>query len=272
MTPKKALCIQSFSTMGRSSTAVIAPALAASGIQPVMLPTVVLSTHYGFSNVAKQDMTEFCKGAVEHYKQLGVEFDCIYSGFMSTVEQMEIVRDTYSMCKNGLKLCDPAMADNGKLYSSITSDLVEGFKELCRYADLIIPNPTEALILLDRDYSQNLFTKDEISEIARSLGEKYADVIITGTKFTDGSVACVGYNKDKDVFFIPLNYIPVSYPGTGDLFGACLAAFTVNGYSLDKACEKAARFIEKVVSYTFESGDETRFGVHIEPMLKYLTD
>lgn len=273
MTPKKALCIQSFSTMGRSSTAVIAPALAASGIQPVMLPTVVLSTHYGFPQVAKQDMTEFCKGAIEHYKRLGVEFDCIYSGFMSTVEQMEMVKETYSMCKSGLKLCDPAMADNGKLYSSVTENLVEGFKELCHHADLIIPNPTEALILLGRDYSQTVFSKEEITEIVTSLGEEYADVIITGTKFTDGSVACTGYNRrNKEVFFIPLNYIPVSYPGTGDLFGACLAAFTLKGYSLSTACEKAARFIEKVVAYTFESGEDTRFGVHIEPMLRYLTD
>jgi len=143
MTPKKALCIQSFSTMGRSSTAVIAPTLAASGVQPVMLPTVVLSTHYGgFGTVAKQDMTQFCKDAIEHYRRLETEFDCIYSGFMSTVEQMNMVKDTYSMCRNGLKICDPAMADNGKLYSSITEDLVEGFKDLCRYADLIIPNPT----------------------------------------------------------------------------------------------------------------------------------
>jgi len=273
MTPKKALCIQSFSTMGRSSTAVIAPALAASGIQPVMLPTVVLSTHYGFPQPAKQDMTEFCKGAIEHYKRLGVSFDCIYSGFMSTVEQMNMVRDTYSMCTEGLKVCDPAMADNGKLYASVSQEIVEGFRELCHHADLIIPNPTEALILLDREYTQDLFTKEEAREIVSSLGEEYADVIMTGTKFTDGSVACVGYNrKDKEVFFIPLNYIPVSYPGTGDLFGACLLAFSLNGCSLSTACEKAARFIEKVVAYTYESGDETRFGVHIEPMLRYLTD
>ena len=273
MTPKKALCIQSFATMGRSSTAVIAPTLAASGIQPVILPTVVLSTHYGFPQVARQDTTDFCKEAVEHYRRLGVEFDCIYSGFLGTVEQMNMVKDAYSMCRNGLKMCDPVMADHGKLYSSITEELVKGFKELCYHADLITPNPTEALILLDREYTQDVFTKEQASAIATALGEKYSDVIITGTRFTDGSVACVGYTrKDKEVFFIPLNYVPVSYPGTGDLFGACLLAYTLNGHNLSTACEKAARFIEKVVSYTYESGDDTRFGVHIEPMLKYLTD
>ena len=101
----------------------------------------------------------------------------------------------------------------------------------------------------------------------------YADVIITGTKFTDGTVACTGYDKvKKEVFFIPLNYLPVSYPGTGDLFGACLAAFMLDGSDLKTACEKTARFVEKVVGYTYQSGDETKFGVHIEPMLKHLID
>ncbi len=274
MTPKKALCIHSFSTIGRSSTAVIAPALAAKGVQPVMLPTVVLSTHYGITGpIAKQDMTQFCKDALEHYKHMGVTFDCVFSGFLSSKEQMDIIKNAYTLTEKGLKLCDPVMADHGKLYSSITDELVEGFKELCRHADLITPNPTEALILLGRDCTQETFTQEEAEEIVSSLGEMYSDVIITGTKFVDGSVACTGYDKEKkEVFFIPLNYLPVSYPGTGDLFGACLAAFMLDGNDLRTACEKTARFVEKVVGYTYQSGDETKFGVHIEPMLKYLID
>lgn len=274
MTPKKALCIHSFTTMGRSSTAVIAPAIAARGIQPIMLPTVVLSTHYGgFGRVAKQDMTDFCCNALEHYKKIGVEFDCVYSGFLSSVRQLEMVKKAFGMCENGLRLCDPVMADHGKLYSSITDELVKGFKDLCASADLITPNPTEALLLLGRDCTKEIFTKEEAAKIAKALGERYSDVIITGTKLTGGDVCCVGYTKkDKEVFFIPLNYFPVSYPGTGDLFGACLAAFTLNGYSLKSSCEKAARFIEKVVEETYKSGDDTKYGVHIEPMLKYLID
>ncbi|MBR5520984.1 MAG: pyridoxamine kinase [Oscillospiraceae bacterium] len=273
MTPKKALCIHSMATVGRSSTAVIAPALAAMGIQPVMLPTVVLSTHYGFQGVAKQDMTDFCFEALEHYKKLNLEFDCVYSGFLSSVKQLELVKNTYALAKTGIKLCDPVMADHGKLYSSITDELVKGFKDLCMASDLITPNPTEALLLLDREYTQQVFTREEAAEIAIALGERYADVIITGTKFTDGSVACVGYTqKEKEVFFIELNYLPVSYPGTGDLFGACMAGFMTNGSSLKESCEKAARFIENVVAETYSTGEETRYGVHIEPMLKYLTN
>jgi pyridoxine kinase len=129
MTPKKALCIHSFSTMGRSSTAVIAPALAAKGIQPVMLPTVVLSTHYGITGpIAKQDMTQFCKDALAHYRQLGVTFDCVFSGFLSSKEQMDIIKEAYTLTENGLKLCDPVMADHGAFYYGFDKEFA---KKIC---------------------------------------------------------------------------------------------------------------------------------------------
>ena len=45
--PKKVLCIHDLSGMGRCSLAVILPVLSVMGVQPVALPTVVLSTHTG---------------------------------------------------------------------------------------------------------------------------------------------------------------------------------------------------------------------------------
>ena len=45
--PKKILCIHDLSGVGRCSLAVILPVLSVMGLQPVALPTVVLSTHTG---------------------------------------------------------------------------------------------------------------------------------------------------------------------------------------------------------------------------------
>lgn len=272
MVPKRALCIHDMSAMGRCSLTVITPVLSAMGIQPIALPTAVLSTHFGgFGDVVMHDLTSFCHDSLNHYKRLGENFDCVFSGFLASPEQMDIVKTAFEMNESGFNLCDPVMADHGRLYSTITDELIQGFKELCAHSDLIIPNPTEALILLDRDYTKLTFTKDEAIEIITSLGKKYNDVIITGTKFDDGNVYCVGYKKDENsVFFVPLNYIPVSYPGTGDMFGACLSGFILEGYNLEEACERTARFIEKVVAETYKTGCDTKYGVHLEPMLKYL--
>lgn len=272
MVPKRALCIHDMSTIGRCSLTVISPVLSTMGIQVVALPTAVLSTHFGgFGTPAMQDLTSFCSETIAHYKRLDEKFDCVFSGFLSSPQQMQIVKDAFKLSKGGLKLCDPVMADHGKLYSSITPELIEGFKDLCHHSDLIVPNPTEAQILLDRDYTKLVFSKEEATEIVKALGDKYNSVIITGTKFDDGSVCCVGYDKkENEVFFIPLNYTPVSYPGTGDMFGACLAANILDGCDLKSACKNSARFIEKVVEETYKTGSDTKYGVHIEPMLKYL--
>lgn len=272
MTPKKALCIHDMSTVGRCSLAVITPVISALGIQAVALPTAVLSTHFGgFGRVEMKDLTDFCRGTLEHYKRIGLKFDCVYSGFLSSARQMDLVKQAFGMAQNGIKLCDPVMADHGRLYSSITDDLIHGFRQLCAHSDIITPNPTEALILLGRDYGRDVFRPRQACEMARRLGRMYCDVIITGTKLDDGRVVCVVYDKKQDeVSFIPLHYTPVSYPGTGDLFGACLAGYMLSGYSLPQACEKAARFIEKCVEATYKDGTDTKYGVHLEPMLKYL--
>ncbi|MEG1782135.1 MAG: pyridoxamine kinase [Oscillospiraceae bacterium] len=272
MTPKKALCIHDMSSVGRCSLTVISPVLSVMGIQCVPLTTAVLSTHLGgFGQVAMADLTQFCMDSLEQFKRLELKFDCVYSGYLSSYKQLKMVQDAFAMAGSGLKVCDPVMADHGKLYSSLTDELVDGFKDLCRHSDVIIPNPTEAKLLLGEDYSATVFTFEQAQDMTRRLGSIYSSVIITGTKLSDGRVVCMGYDKAKDESFcVPCNYLPVSYPGTGDLFGGTLVSYLLNGESLKSACEKSARFVEKCVEVTYNQGSDTRYGVHLESVLKYL--
>lgn len=271
MTPKKALCIHDMSCVGRCSLTVIMPVLSAMGVQAVPLPTAILSSHFGgFGPVAMQDLTDFCNDALEKYRRRNFEFDCVYSGYLSSVQQIDMVKKAFAMSGNGLKLCDPVMADHGKLYSTVTEELINGFKDLCRHSDVITPNPTEALLLLGRDYTNIELTKQEAMQIAEELAKKYTDVLITGVKYSNGEAECVGYCKDKGLFTVKCNYLPVSYPGTGDLFDGCLAAYMLSGENLENACRKAAAFVEKCVKITYEAGTETKYGVHLESVLKYL--
>ena len=81
--PKKILCIHDLSGMGRCSLAVILPVLSVMGCQPVALPTVVLSTHTGgLGTPARLDGAAYGLAALKHYRELGVEFDCIYTGYL----------------------------------------------------------------------------------------------------------------------------------------------------------------------------------------------
>ena len=81
--PKKVLCIHDLSGVGRCSLAVILPVLSVMGIQPVALPTVMLSTHTGgFGAPARLDGCAYGEAALEHYRELGLSFDCIYTGYL----------------------------------------------------------------------------------------------------------------------------------------------------------------------------------------------
>ncbi len=270
---KKALCIHDISCVGRCSLTAISPVISSYGIQCIPLPTAVLSTHFGgFGKPAFIDLTDFLKESFEHFKSLNLNFDAVYSGYLGNYKQLEIVKDTYNYAKNSLKVLDPVMADNGKIYSSITPDLIKGFKDLASLSDIIIPNPTEAQILLDLDYQKTSFTKEEIFDILNKLKDKYnVSVVITGIKLIDGDMICIGYDKLKDeIFNFSCNYIPISFPGTGDLFGALLVSNLILEKSLEESSKIAANFVEKCIKDTYDKKPDTRFGVDIEPLLKTL--
>ena len=275
MGAKKTLCIQDMSCIGRCSLTVISPVLSAKGIQCVPMPTAVLSTHYGgFGQVAQCDLTKFCFDSLEHFKNIGVNFDCVLSGFIANAQQAQLVKQAFSYAKDAVKICDPVMADNGKLYSSITNDVVQAVKQLCADSQIITPNTTEAAILLEKDYTQQLVAQCEVEDMALQLVHRYGcSVVITGAKLDDGRVVCCvapkGTNQPQ---LVQCNYIPVHFPGTGDLFVATMTAFILNGSNLAAAVEKACRFVEICVKNTWTEGTDTRHGVDVELNLKYLMD
>lgn len=48
-----------------------------------------------------------------------------------------------------LKLVDPVMADHGRPYASMTPEIRAAVAQLCGQADVIVPNATEAALLLE---------------------------------------------------------------------------------------------------------------------------
>ncbi|MBQ9844559.1 MAG: pyridoxamine kinase [Oscillospiraceae bacterium] len=274
MGAKRALCIHDMSGVGRCSLTIISPVLSVKGIQCVPLPTMVLSSHYGgFGAVARQELTGFCFDSLQHYSRIGVKFDCVYAGFLADQSQIKLVQQAFGDNPSALKICDPVMGDNGKIYSSVTADIMAGFKTLCHSSDIITPNTTEAFALLDKNIEKQIFTLQEAQQLVQELKDKYGcAVVITGIKLENGNVICCGTEKTADTpFTVQCNYIPVHFPGTGDLFCAVMTAEILGGAVLEAAVEKAARFVEKCVANTYTDKDvDTRFGVEIEQNLKYL--
>ena len=147
--PKTVLCIHDLPGFGRAGLSVIVPVLSALGAQAVAVPTAVLSTHTGgLGTPAKLANPGYGPAALEHYRRLGLRFDCIYSGYLADASQAKLVEQAMDLWPDALTVVDPVMGDHGRMYRGLAPEMVPAMYTLCSRASLILPNTTEAALLL----------------------------------------------------------------------------------------------------------------------------
>lgn len=267
--PKKILCIHDLSGVGRCSLSVIMPTLCAIGHQVVCLPTTVLSSHTGgLGTPARMDSDTYGLAALEHYTQIGMDFDCIFSGYLATPAQAQLVQRAFQLWPTACKIVDPAIGDNGKLYGSLSTEMISVMADLAHQADLMLPNLTEAHLLLGLPQPESSFDwqRDSAQDLANQLTTICPNLVITGVP-TGKYLACVGAGKEQ--FVLKKLLQPRSYPGTGDLFAAVVTGFLLRGNALSAAVDAAATFVSECILATAADADP-RFGVWFEPQLKKL--
>lgn len=267
--PKKVLCIHDLSGAGRCSLSVILPVLAVMGLQPIALPTMLLSTHTGgLGQPARLDCEAYGRAALEHYRALGLVPDCIYVGYLGTEALVDLAAEAFRLWPEAVKVVDPVMADGGKPYSGFTPAVIEKVRTLCAAADLILPNLTEARLLLGQDPAlpAEPITQEQALDLAAQLTRIAGRVVVTGLpmgKF----VGCAGAGDEP--FVVRHLHIDRSFPGTGDLFGAIVIGSLLRGNVLSAAADAAAGFVAQAIQHTPRDAD-TRFGVWFEPLLPRL--
>lgn len=250
--------------MGRCSLTVALPMLASLGVQAVPLPTAVLSTHTGgFGRPAAADLTAFMKEAIAHYRSLDLRFDAVVTGYMATTQQAEIARGLLAWQSRALRVVDPAMADHGRLYSGLPQELPARMRSLCEDADLITPNWTEACLLAGAEYSDAPVSPEALFALCARLPGREA--VVTGVPVRQGMANAV-YSRGE-VTLIPYEQLPAAYPGTGDLFTACLTGHMLLGMPLAGAAREATQFLSAVISRTLSAGTPAREGVLLERCL-----
>ena len=265
--PKKVLCIHDLSGVGRCSLAVILPVLSVMGIQPIALPTVVLSTHTGgFGTPARMDGCAYGEAALEHYRDLGLEFDCLYTGYLGGEAQVALAEKAFAYWPAAKKIVDPVMGDNGKAYSTVTPTLIDRMRALCQQADLILPNATEAALLLRKDGLPAAFDEAGAQALADELVQLAPQAVVTGLPLGK-YIGCAGAGREQ--FVIKKLHIDRSFPGTGDLYGAVLIGSLIQGNALSAAADNAAEFVSLAIQQT-PAGQDPRFGVWFEPLLPRL--
>lgn len=266
------LCINDLSALGRCSLAVMTPVLSALGVQCCPLPTAVLSSHTGgFAPVVRKDETEFLKQSLAAYTAQEISFDAAATGYFASPEAALAAAD---WIKTGarIRLCDPVMADGGKLYTGFGEEMIEALREVCAVADVITPNLTESALLLGLDPAVQQLTEAELKERCLALAQRFhADVLLTGAALSDGRRVCGGVRHRWGEFFaMPCQYVDVSYPGTGDLFAAVMVGALLAGNELESAGQLALHFTQKCAHATFAKKTDPRFGVEFEALLPEL--
>lgn len=266
--------IHDLSGFGGGSLSAVVPILSALGIQVCALPTALLSTHTGgFSGFHFRDLTEDMRCIISHWKDLGLYFDGIYSGFLGSAEQIHIVRDfiTTFRKQSSLVVVDPVLGDDGQLYETMHPQMIEGMRELTACADVITPNLTEAALLLGHEPGpvSTPIVKDWAKDLS-SLGPER--IIITSVPENHGSgTSVIAYDKANERFWkVACPYIPAYYPGTGDIFASVITGALLQGDSLPLSLDRAVQFVSLAIRATFGHNFPEREGVFLERVLPSL--
>ena len=272
---RRIAAIHDLSGVGRTSLLAVIPILSTMGFNVCPLPTAILSNHSQYPDFSFLDLTDEMPKIIRQWAQLGVRFDAIYTGYMGSPRQIEIVGgfiDDFRRPET-LIVVDPVLGDNGHLYSKMTEEMVSEMRKLARSADVLTPNLTEVFALLGRPYKP-FCTNEEMKELLEELGRLGPDtVVVTGVPIEHQPNFTSVYARSRSdgrTWKVTCPYLPASYPGTGDAFTSVLTGSILQGDSLPIAIDRAAHFILQGVRATFGYQHDNRRGILLERVLPIL--
>lgn len=270
---KRIVTMQDISCIGKCSLTVALPVISAMGIETAVLPTAVLSTHTAFTGFTFHDLTAEIKPIMEHWKKEGFAFSSIYTGYLGSIQQLDIARKLFrEFGKDATIIVDPCMADDGALYPGFNLDFVKAMAGLCAEADYICPNMTEASYLLNIPYINKGYDEAYIQDILRklcNLGTKNA--ILTGVSLKPGRLGVYAMNgaTGKTCQYYREEQ-PEHFHGTGDIWASALCGALTLGKSTEEAIQIATDFVVASIKCTLAEQDHNWYGVNFEQAIPEL--
>lgn len=273
MAYKKILTIQDISCVGQCSLTVALPILSACGLETCILPSAVLSTHTaGFSGFTFRDLTDDMPEIQEHWKKENIKFKAIYTGYLGSVKQVGYVQNILNTMgtEDCVRIVDPAMADNGKLYSIFNDEYVAAMRGLCSSADILIPNITEACFLADVEYRET-YDENYVNELLdklSTLGVK--TIVLTGVSYVPEKTGVIIYENGK-IRYYEHDKISKGCHGTGDIYASAFTGALMNDKDVFTAAKIAADYTVRCIINTQGDADHW-YGAKFETALRDLMD
>lgn len=273
---KNVLIINDMPGYGKVALSAMLPILSNMGHSVYNLPTALVSNTLDYGKFTILDTTGYMVKAIQVWKELGFQFDCITTGFLVSAEQVNIIRDfVASQKKEGLLvMTDPIMGDEGRLYNGVTGETVDNMRRLIGVADVIVPNLTEGEFLTGLYQGKETLTRAEARQVVDGLlsfGPRSV-VVTSGQEEETGQHVVWGYDRGTGEYFtIPYRLIQVHFPGTGDMFSAVLAGELLAGKPFQAAVKRAMDVIERLV-FLEQDEIEKNKGIRIEKFLNVLRE
>lgn len=257
----RVLAINDISCVGKCSLSVTLPIVSACGVTCDVLPTALLSTHTGgFEGYTYLDLTDNIKSVLAHWRTLGLRFDILYSGYLGSIAQIDLVADIKRefLKPDGKFVVDPVMGDGGKLYAGFSSAYVVKMRELCKLADYILPNVTEACYLADIPYTETV----PVETLMTALQTLCPMPIVTGV-FESGTIS-VKYAQNGNTYHYDTPMVEGFFHGAGDVFASAFVGAIAVGETESRAVKLASDFTTASIKRTAREVPDKRYGLNFE--------
>ena len=269
---KRILTVQDISCVGKCSLTVALPIISAMGVECAILPTAVLSTHTMFRGYTFRDLTEDLNPIIDHWEKEELDFAAVYTGYLGSREQLGVVGRLFDAHPHSYRIVDPVMADNGKLYPGFTEEFAREMATLCRKADIILPNMTEAAYMLGVPYPgtdyDEIYVRDMQSLLTRN-GPRIA--VLTGVSFERGKLGVMAYDREtEEYFYYCREHLPAAFHGTGDIFASAFTGALVESGDYKEALRVATDYTVECIALTLSNPDHVNYGVEFERAIPYL--
>lgn len=260
---------------GKCSLTAAIPILSAAGCDVCPVPTALFSAHTLYKTYTFHDTTDILSGYLDAWKEENVDLDAVYSGFLGSPAQVDLVQRLYEEYPHALHLVDPVMGDGGKMYPTYTQELCEATKRLAVGADVLMPNLTEASILTDTAYPGQNISDSQVDSLLDALLDLGAhNVVLKGIDREDGTLRnYVATESGRSAEKIELVHekLPYMIHGTGDTFASSLSGAVLAGKPLDEAARIAGEFVRSAMESTRHQPHFEERGVSFELVLGELT-
>lgn len=263
---KRVLTIQDLSCVGKCSLTVALPIISAAGVETAVFPVSLLSTHSAFESYEKVDLSHLLESYEKMWEKYDINFDAVYVGYVGTENGLMQVENCINRLKNenNIIIIDPAIADNGEIYSGISEEYIKELEKLCKKADVLMPNLTEACILTGEEYKDCGYSKEYIENIMKKLSTLGCkNVVVTGVSYDNNEMGIACYNSETKKYneFFNKRYKGVYY-GAGDSLASAFTGALMNGISFEDSLEIAEKFISEAVRLS--KNNSRWYGINFE--------